>query len=70
MALPSQIGAAATDELRQLVDRINTAKAGIETFIVSSYGTRQERFEALRAECPGVMTLHLYRQIRCYAEGT
>lgn len=66
---PSQIGAAATDELRQLVDRINTAKAGIETFIVSSYGTRQERFEALRAECPGVMTLHLYRQIRCYAEG-
>ena len=66
---PSQSGAAATDELRQLVDRINTAKASIETFIVSSYGTRQERFEALRAECPGVMTLHLYRQIRCYAEG-
>ena len=46
VALPFPGGAAATDELRQLVDRINTAKAGIETFIVSNYGTRQERFDA------------------------
>lgn len=66
---PSQIGAATTGELRQLVERINTAKAGIEEFVVSNYASRQERFEALRAECPGVMTLHLYRQIRCYSEG-
>ncbi|QOR53600.1 DNA replication terminus site-binding protein (plasmid) [Enterobacter hormaechei subsp. xiangfangensis] len=64
---PSRIGVA--DEIAATVERINAAKAGIEEFIISTYPTGQERFEALRADCPGVMTLHLYRQIRCYTNG-
>lgn len=64
---PSRIGVA--DEIAATVERINATKAGIEEFIISTYPTRQERFEALRADCPGVMTLHLYRQIRCYTNG-
>ncbi|PHM51794.1 DNA replication terminus site-binding protein [Xenorhabdus hominickii] len=64
---PARSGAA--DDIQAVVDRINAAKAGIEEFIIATYPTRQERFEALRAECPGVMTLHLYRQIRCYSQG-
>ncbi|MDE9552693.1 DNA replication terminus site-binding protein [Xenorhabdus bovienii] len=64
---PSRIGVA--EEIQAVVERINMAKAGIEEFVVSTYQTRQARFEALRAECPGVMTLHLYRQIRCYGQG-
>jgi len=53
-------------EIPDLVRRINTAKSNIEQHIIQTYETRQERFEALRAACPGVMTLHLYRQIRCF----
>lgn len=64
---PTRIGIA--DEIIATVERINAAKANIENYIVSTYSTRQERFEALRADCPGVMTLHLYRQIRCYSHG-
>lgn len=52
--------------IAELVQRINNAKAAIETFIISTYPTRQLRFEALRQHLPGIMTLHLYRQIRCY----
>jgi DNA replication terminus site-binding protein len=59
-----------TGEIVELVQRINEAKSSIEEHIVSNYDTRQARFEALRAECPGIMTLHLYRQIRCYTEGS
>jgi len=55
------------EKIEDVVERINAAKETIEKFIVSTYPTRQGRFEALRAECPGVMTLHLYRKIRCYA---
>lgn len=55
------------EKIEDVVGRINAAKEAIEKFIVSTYPTRQGRFEALRAECPGVMTLHLYRKIRCYA---
>ncbi|WP_373276829.1 DNA replication terminus site-binding protein [Edwardsiella tarda] len=65
---PTWIGRAAADNIKTTVERINTTKAAIEDFIISNYQTRHERFEALRAECPGVMTLHLYRQIRCYAQ--
>ncbi|WP_338885845.1 DNA replication terminus site-binding protein [Xenorhabdus sp. TH1] len=39
--------------MQALVKHINADKAGIEEFVVSTYQTRQERFEALRAECPG-----------------
>ena len=55
------------EKIEDVVGRINNAKDAIEKFIVSTYPTRQGRFEALRAECPGIMTLHLYRKIRCYA---
>ncbi|WP_340613363.1 DNA replication terminus site-binding protein [Xenorhabdus thailandensis] len=65
----SVTGTGTTDEIQALVERINAAKTGIKEFVVSTYQTKQERFEALRAECPGVMTLHLYRQIRCYGQG-
>ncbi|GGO84040.1 hypothetical protein GCM10011348_29360 [Marinobacterium nitratireducens] len=61
---PSQTGA--KHEIEALVERINNAKAAIESFVTTTYHTRKERFEALRAACPGIMTLHLYRQIRCY----
>jgi DNA replication terminus site-binding protein len=52
----------------KLVEKINTAKADIENYIVATYKTRKDRFEALHAECPGVMTMHLYRKIRCYSD--
>lgn len=52
----------------ELVDKINAAKTDIENHIIQTYETRQDRFEALRAECPGIMTMHLYRHIRCYSE--
>ncbi|MFC6674022.1 DNA replication terminus site-binding protein [Marinobacterium aestuariivivens] len=61
---PTQTGA--KREIEELVERINGAKAAIEDFVTTTYHTRNERFEALRAACPGIMTLHLYRQIRCY----
>ncbi|MGL4516222.1 MAG: DNA replication terminus site-binding protein [Shewanella sp.] len=66
---PSQIGPNACAALLQQVDRINTAKQAVQEFVISHFHDRYARFEALRAECPGVMTLHLYRQLRCYAEG-
>jgi DNA replication terminus site-binding protein len=56
----------AISELVELVKRVNEAKASIEEHVTKNYSSRQERFEALRAACPGVMTVHLYRKIRCY----
>lgn len=55
-------------EVPNLVGRINEAKAAIEEYVISNFHTRQERFEAIRADCPGVMTMHLYRQIRCFTD--
>lgn len=48
-----------------LVKRINDGKAAIEHYITRNYPARTARFEALRADCPGVMAVHLYRHIRC-----
>jgi DNA replication terminus site-binding protein len=57
----------AAHEIFDIVERINAAKSGIEQHIVQSYSTRQARFEALRLACPGAMTMHLYRHIRCFS---
>lgn len=54
-------------EVPELVESINSAKTAIEEYVIGTFNTRQERFEALRAECPGIMTMHLYRHIRCFA---
>lgn len=54
-------------EVPKLVEQINAAKSTIKEYLINTFSTRQERFEALHAECPGVMTLHLYRHIRCWA---
>lgn len=52
-------------EIPALVKRINGSKTAIEHYITRNYPTRTARFEALRADCPGVMAVHLYRHIRC-----
>lgn len=51
--------------LASTIECINTAKSAIEQYVTETYTSRTERFEALRVDCPGVMTLHLYRKIRC-----
>ncbi|WP_243211125.1 DNA replication terminus site-binding protein (plasmid) [Klebsiella pneumoniae] len=53
-----------TAELVRLLETINTLKASIESHIISNFQTRTSRFEALHNQCTGVLTLHLYRQIR------
>lgn len=47
------------------VQSINEAKANIQSYVISTYETRNERFDALKEACPGVMAQHLYRGIRC-----
>lgn len=51
--------------LVNLVCGINKSKEAIEQHIITSYLPR-ERFQPLHDACPGVMTLHLYRQIRLW----
>lgn len=53
------------EEIEATVERINAAKTHIEEFITSNYSTQNERFDAVHSECPGIMTLHLYRHVRC-----
>ncbi|MBQ0600931.1 DNA replication terminus site-binding protein [Klebsiella oxytoca] len=53
-----------TAELVRLLEMVNTLKASIENHIISNFQTRTARFEALHNQCSGVLTLHLYRQIR------
>lgn len=53
-----------TAELVRLLEMINALKASIESHIISNFQTRTARFEALHNQCAGVLTLHLYRQIR------
>src|SRR5690554_2201636 len=57
------------DEVPLIVERINAAKSNIQRYITQTFPTRGERFEALRDSCPGVMTMHLYRHIRCISSG-
>ncbi|PKH06131.1 DNA replication terminus site-binding protein [Moritella sp. Urea-trap-13] len=47
------------------ISAINTIKANIEQAVVSENDTRQTRFSAIHDNCPGVMTVHLYRKIHC-----
>lgn len=49
-----------------LVASINEAKEAIQDYITGNFGSQHARFEALHNSCPGVMTLHLYRQIRAW----
>jgi DNA replication terminus site-binding protein len=53
-------------EISALVDSINACKLAIKTKITDEFATHSDRFNELRKSCPGVMTVHLYRQIRCY----
>ena len=54
----------------RLVTSINQHKESIQRHIIENYGgdRRPEymRFNALHSACPGVMTLHLYRQLRMF----
>ncbi|MFT7684519.1 MAG: DNA replication terminus site-binding protein [Moritella dasanensis] len=47
------------------INTINSLKAEIEHAVVSENDTRQARFSAIHDNCPGVMTVHLYRKIHC-----
>jgi len=47
------------------IEEINTIKATIEHAVVSENESRQARFSAIHDNCPGVMTVHLYRKIHC-----
>ncbi|MCB5162658.1 DNA replication terminus site-binding protein [Marinomonas algarum] len=49
-----------------LVERINESKDLIRNHLMTRYNTSSDRSKALRLECPRVMTLHLYRHIRCF----
>lgn len=53
-------------EIAELIADINNSKEKIEQLITTRYESRKDRADALRESCPGVMTLHLYRQIRCF----
>ncbi|MDE1488130.1 DNA replication terminus site-binding protein [Xenorhabdus bovienii] len=57
-----------TAELIRLLEQINALKGSIENHIINTYQTRSARFEALHNQCPGVLTLHLYRQIRWWKD--
>ncbi|PHM72292.1 DNA replication terminus site-binding protein [Xenorhabdus sp. KJ12.1] len=55
-------------ELIRLLEQINVLKGNIENHIINNYQSRSERFEELHNQCAGVMTLHLYRQIRWWKD--
>ena len=57
-----------TNKVMEVIAGINVAKAAIEKEITTKYSARADRFEKLREVCPGIMALHLYRQIRCFNE--
>ena len=54
------------EDIAQCVSAINTAKLAIKDYVVSNFSGATARFEILKQACPGVMTVHLYRLIRCY----
>lgn len=55
-----------TAEVMALVTAINAAKQSIQDHIITDFNSQNARFSALHNACPGVMTLHLYRQIRAW----
>ncbi len=54
-----------TEKIVTQINAINTIKAQIEHAVISENDTRQARFSAIHDNCPGVMTVHLYRKIHC-----
>lgn len=48
------------------IERINFLKQSIQEYIIRTFETQYARFQALHQACPGVMTLHLYRQLRLW----
>lgn len=50
--------------LIETIEQINLAKNNIKDFITTNYHTRNERFTALKEQCPATITMHLYRNIR------
>lgn len=55
-----------TAEIVDCITAINTSKMAIKDYVVSNFNGASARFEVLKQACPGVMTVHLYRLIRCY----
>lgn len=58
----------AAAEIAACVQAINSSKLAIKDYVVSHFKTASARFEILKQACPGVMTVHLYRLIRCYQD--
>lgn len=56
----------AKDEIYEAVCDVNSIKAEIEEYVLTGFESRSQRFDALREILPGVMSLHLYRQIRVF----
>lgn len=56
----------AASEVAVCIEAINKEKASIKDYVVNNFEHATQRFEILKQSCPGVMTLHLYRIIRCY----
>lgn len=52
--------------IEQLVFKINEAKAEIKNQVVQYADTPMQRFDLLKDALPATLTLHLYRQIRCF----
>jgi len=53
-----------TAQIVSTVEQINQSKNSIKAFITQNYETRNERFQALKEQCPATLTMHLYRNIR------
>lgn len=54
------------EKIKSLVEQINSLKESLRSHVTTHYATQKDRFDAIHQSCPGVMTLHLYRQIRCF----
>lgn len=53
-------------QLLTLIQHINDIKAHIKHAVTTTYPTSNQRFNALKELLPSVVTLNLYRQIRCF----
>lgn len=58
--------AAHASEIVTCIKAINQAKLSIKGYVTENFSTAAQRFDILKQSCPGVMTVHLYRLIRCY----
>lgn len=61
---PTAIAQSIEDKVRE----INSAKLKVEKFVHRNFQTQNDRYKALREASNGLITLHLYRQIRCLSE--